>query len=199
MLCKLIFFISIVHFSSQCVQIYIEQPLSNLDCSPYDNKLLTWRLMLACTVKRMEMDVSDGFDVFWYRKRTCDGVVQNLGTGTELPMGTLFKRIVLTEITGLSNVTFSEEMPGEYWCQAVTTNSSRMYVLTESDTLTVLRPDNYTGLKECVDIQSQFVGKCAEHTMNTPAPRLNQSMQCELQQIETSSAIAQGTEVCLDS
>ena len=95
-------------------------------------------------------------------------------------MDPVLKRIVQTEITGLSNITFSEEMSGDYWCQSVVTKSSGMYVLTESDALTITRPENYAGLVECTNIQSHYIAKCAEYTTNIPAPSLNQSSECDM-------------------
>ena len=52
-------------------------------------------------------------------------------------------------------------MPGEYWCQAMITNSSGQYLTIESNVLTVLRPENYTGLSVCTSVQSIDLETCA--------------------------------------
>ena len=52
-------------------------------------------------------------------------------------------------------------MPGGYWSQAVVTNSSRQYLVIESNVLTVLRPEDYVGLSVCSRMQSVDLQKCA--------------------------------------
>ena len=81
-------------------------------------------------------------------------MVENLGTGTGQQETTNSERIVLQGIANLNQAPFSEEMPGEYWCQAVITNSSGQYLATRSNVLTVLRPENYTGLAVCSGLPS---------------------------------------------
>ena len=81
-------------------------------------------------------------------------MVEDLGPGTYSSGSSNFvKRIIMTGISGLSNAPFSEEMPGDYWCQAVITNSSGQYLLTESNVLMVLIPENYTGMSVCKGVQ----------------------------------------------
>ena len=178
---RLVYFISLLHFSSQCVQVYyVEQPRSDLNCSPYNSVLQEWTLRLRCIVKTIDLDASSVLDVFWYRRRMCDDVVQNLGTGVESQNNPFLKTTELTEIAGLSNTPFSEEMPGDYWCQAEIKNSSGTYFLTGSDNLTIMRPENYAEYEECVNVQSQVIGQRAEYTTNVPAPPiLNQSSECK--------------------
>ena len=103
----------------------------------------------------------DSYDLFWYRERSCDGLVENLGPGSGEIETTNSERIMLQGIANLNNAPFSEEMPGEYWCQAVITNSSGKYLATRSNVLTVLRPENYTGLSVCSSVQFTDASKCA--------------------------------------
>ena len=81
-------------------------------------------------------------------------MVENLGAGTGKQETTNSERIDLQRITNLNEAPFSEEMPGEYWCQAVIANSSGKYLATRSNVLTVLRPENYTGLSACNSVLS---------------------------------------------
>ena len=103
----------------------------------------------------------DSSDLFWYRKRSCDGMVENLGPGTGKQEATNAEKIHLLGIANLNQAPFSEEMPGEYWCQAVITNSSGQYLATRSNVLTVLRPENYTGLAVCSSVPYTSAVMCA--------------------------------------
>ena len=57
-------------------------------------------------------------------------------------------------------------MTGEYWCQAIVANSSGQYLATESNILTVLRPEDYDGVSVCNNIQSVVLQKCAVVSSN---------------------------------
>ena len=56
----------------------------------------------------------DSFDLFWYRGRSCDGMVENLGPGTDKVETINSEKIFLEEIENLNQAPFSEEMPREY-------------------------------------------------------------------------------------
>ena len=50
-------------------------------------------------------------------------------------------------------------MLGEYWCQAVVTNSSGQYLVIESNVLMVLRPEDYMLDLVCVVVCSLYICK----------------------------------------
>ena len=64
------------------------QPPNTLSCSPYAYNLdKTFRLTLTCTAVKNGNDEIDSFDLFWYRNRSCDGTVENLGSGRRQESG----------------------------------------------------------------------------------------------------------------
>ena len=156
-----------------CVLQYEEQPLTDLECSPYNFSTSppTWILKTACAAT-LKNGSFDSFALYWYRKSNNDSTIENLGQG--IYSGTqLSKRIVLDEIPFLSNASFSEDVTGEYWCQAVATNSSGDYLFTKSNVLTVYRPNNYATLNVCVGVISNTASKCVTTYSISHATSLN--------------------------
>lgn len=149
----------------QCILQYVEQPSTILECNPYNlsTPSPTWILKTACeAMVKFVHNASylDQFDLYWYRKSSSNSYIENLGQG--IPSETqLSKRIILDNISLLNNACFSENMPGEYWCQAVAANSSGEYVLTKSNVLTISGPEDYASLNTCVGIISSNSRKCA--------------------------------------
>ena len=111
----------------------------------------------------------DSFDLSWYRRRSNDGMVENLGPGDMRQEHTDTESIVLSGITGLNLAAFSEDMPGDYWCQVEVTNSSGQFPLARSNILTLLRPEDYPGLSVCSGVHSVGTHTCADITQ-LPSP-----------------------------
>ena len=126
-----------------------------ISCSPYDNTSseLNFRLTSACGAVNNGSSDIDCFDLSWYWRRSRDGMVENSGPGTtdKQKIGDS-TRIVLSGVIGLSDAPFSEEMLGEYWCQAVVTNRSGQYLAYKSNVLTVLRSESYSGFTVCSSV-----------------------------------------------
>ena len=107
------------------------------------------------------------FDLVWYRRRTIDGIVENLGTGFVLLNNEDQKYQVFTQ---LDYEVFSEEMQGEYWCQAQVNNSNGQYLLTNKSTVvTVLRPEDYPDALDICDVVVSLVESCAI-SLDAPIP-----------------------------
>ena len=143
-----------------CVLQYEEQPLTDLECSPYtfSTSPPTWILKTSCAAT-LNNGSFDSFVLYWYRKSNNDSTIENLGQG--IRSGTqLSQRIVLDEIPFLNNASFSEDMTGEYWCQAVAINTSGDYLFPKSNVLTVYGPSNYTTLNVCVGVISNSTSEC---------------------------------------
>ena len=148
---------------------YVEQPPTTFGCSPYDpNGDQNFRLRIACRAEKVATSNFEGFDLSWWRKRSRDGTVENLGSGDRSGNDNSV-RIVLTGISGLNLAPFSEDMPGDYWCLAVVTNGSEVLTLAPSNMLTVLRPEDYVGRSVCNSVQSVDTTKCADNTQS-PSP-----------------------------
>lgn len=145
---------------------YSEQPPTALNCNPYSTSSpVQWRLRIYCRAHSDLANISD-FDLFWYRRRTIDGAVENLDKGfilldLENEEWQLF--------TQLDDSPFSEDMPGDYWCQAETTDGSGQYSITESNVLTVLRPEDYTDNLTPCNEQGVLVQGCAISLDPTPS------------------------------
>ena len=88
-------------------------------------------------------------------------MVENLNPGRDKVENMKGERIFLEEIEMSNPGSFSEEIPGEYWCQAVISNSSGQYLATRSNVLTVLRPEDYIGLAVCSSVISTSNSTCA--------------------------------------
>ena len=179
----------------ECPLIYNEQPPTTLSCSPYND--LTFRLRLACRATKNGGSVFfDSFDLYWHRRRSSDGIVENLVQGEASQIANA-ERIVLSGIEGLSNAPFSEEIPGEYWCQAVITTSSEQYLVIESNILMVLRPEDYVGRSVCSTVQFVDSQKCAVNTSNGAVSQLEaaSSSLTSVQVEESPSQYFTGSEV----
>ena len=147
----------------ECFLFYTQQPSTTLkNCSSRPERY--FELRMACIIiKSEEGNESNSFDLSWYRRRSCDGVVQNLGPDNSKQEWGDGVRINLQGIANLNGAPFSEEMPGEYWCQATITNDSGQYLVTKSNVLTVLRPEDYLNMNMsvCIYILSTSESKCA--------------------------------------
>ena len=145
-----------------CSLTYVVQPPTMLGCSPYDNSNQDRkvRLRISCSAMKNGSNNVASFDLIWYRRRSCDEIVENLGPG-ERQDALNTSRTDLTVVNYQSGDSFSEEIPGEYWCQAVIANSTGQYLATESNVLRLLPPENYTGLDVCSTPQSISSSKCA--------------------------------------
>ena len=186
----------VIH-SGQCPLVYQMEPPATLECSPYDNTSpdQAFRLKLVCTVTSNNELIShygiDSFDLSWYRRRCSDAQVENLGSGDnkqEFGSGST-QKMFLSGIAGLSLAPFSEEMPGEYWCQAVVTNSSGQYLTIESNVLTVFRPEHYAGLDVCDIALSVGSQKCAAITSNS-SPSLPQASPSCLMPVQVKESVS---------
>ena len=126
-----------------------------------------FRLRIACAAVKADGSNFESFDLFWYRKRSTNGTIENLGPG-DRQQNEDMERIVLSGIQGLNSALFSEDMPGDYWCQGVVTNGSEQIMLAPSQVLTVLRPEDYAGRSMCSSVQSDDVITCANDTQSPP-------------------------------
>ena len=149
----------------ECPLYYFEEPPTMLNCSPYQYVSANrqeFRLRVVCSAKKnIGSSVNDSFDLTWYWRRASDETVENLGPVDRKQDTEYFERIDMSGAVNLSTPDISEGFAGEYWCQVVIANNSGQFMTIESNSLTVLRPENYTGLSFCNDVQLVNSSKCA--------------------------------------
>ena len=93
--------------------------------------------------------------------------MENLGTGFVLLNDENQEYQLFTQ---LDFQNFSEEMPGEYWCQAEVNNSNGQYLLTKKSTgVTVLKPEDYPDALATCEEEPSLVESCAI-SLDTPIP-----------------------------
>ena len=131
------------------------------DCSPCQvgtNVIVT---LLECVVKN-ESQVTDNYDIRWYRANT-NRAVEDLGRGDP---DTALDDIWLSRYhsTKLFNQQYNPSFAGKYWCQVINTTADPDQPLIRSNVFTLLPPDSYTAptCSGAALIQQEINKTCAD-------------------------------------
>ena len=118
-----------------------QPPLSTVqDCNAYQGNIV--KILLQCIVRR-RTDVTDEFEIRWFRENTT-GEVENLGRGfPDIAFGTDW--LSRYHNTLLVNQQYNPSYAGKYWCQVINTTADPDQPLIRSNVFTLLPPENYTG------------------------------------------------------
>ena len=123
---------------------YRKQPPSTTlsDCSPYQVGTNVIVINLECVVRK-ESQVTDDYEIRWYRENTTGGV-EDLGQGDpDVRQGSVWSSRY--HHTKLVNQQYNPSFAGKYWCQVINTTADPDQPLMRSNVFTLLPPDNYTG------------------------------------------------------
>ena len=92
---------------------------------------------------RKQINVTDEFEIKWFRGNT-NGGVEDLGRGDpDVRQGSDW--VSRYHNTKLFNQQYNPSFAGKYWCQVINTTADPDQPLMRSNVFTLLPPDNYTG------------------------------------------------------
>ena len=92
---------------------------------------------------RKGSQVTDEYEIRWYRENTTGGV-EDLGRGgPEVPRGNDW--VLQYHNIKLLNQQYNPSFAGKYWCQVINTTANPDQPLMRSNVFTLLPPDNYTA------------------------------------------------------
>ena len=116
---------------------FSEEPPSQLDCRPFDDAN-NWRLRIVCEVRiPVSQDLIE-YEVHWFQRRN-DSLIDH--GRMEVQKSNTVERVAF----GVSwiNKKFTNDMIGEYWCQAILTGQQLHAFLPISNTVTIREPNSY--------------------------------------------------------
>lgn len=152
--------------SQECSLIFSEEPPSQLDCRPFDDDN-NWRLRIVCEVR---IPVSQGlieYEVHWFQRRN-DSLIDH--GRMEVQKSNTVERVAF----GISwiNKQFTNDMIGEYWCQAILTGQQPQILLPISNTVTIREPNSYNrDISTCTGPQFIRQQRCILGATNSQMTR----------------------------
>ena len=91
---------------------------------------------------RKQINVTDEFEIKWFRENTTGGV-EDLGQG-DPDVGQGSDWVSRYHNAKLFNQQYNPSFAGKYWCQVINTTADPDQPLMRSNVFTLLPPDNYT-------------------------------------------------------
>ena len=158
--------------NQECSLVFSEEPPSQLNCRPYDDND-NWRLRTACEVRIPVLQDFIEYEVHWFQKRN-DTVIDHGRMGVK--KSSTVERVAFGG--NWINQKFSQNMTGDYWCQAILTGEQQHVFLPLSNILSIGEPHTYNrGLATCSSLHFIRKRRCILSTKNNEMTATNSTTQ----------------------